>query len=382
MDPVEIRRRNFIDKAALPYRSPTGLTYDSGDFRAAAEVCLELADWEGFATRCDASAANNKLRGRAIVSYIEDTGVFNDRMELRFDPSGAVTIIAGTFSHGQSHATTYSQCVSDWLGIPLDQIRFLQGDTDQVSFGRGTYASGSAIIGGNALRSAADEVLEKAKTLAGVLLEASTEDLEFCDGIFKVAGTDRSISLKEVAKAAYHPARLPKGLRVGLEASAVFAAEPPAFSNGCHICEVEIDPATGAVTVDRYTAVDDFGRLINPLIVNGQVHGALAQGLGQALGEHMHYDSAGQLLTASFMDYAMPRASSVPSFVLAFNEEPCLTNPLGVKGAGEGGCVAAPPVVVNALLNALHPAGIRHIDMPVTAPRIWKAMQKSTRWRR
>jgi aerobic carbon-monoxide dehydrogenase large subunit len=376
IDPVEIRKRNFIDKAELPYRSPTGFTYDSGDFRAAADACVALADWDGYGARRDASARKNKLRGRAIVSYIEDTGVFNDRMELRLDPSGAVTIVAGTFSHGQSHATTYGQCVSDWLGIPLDQIRLLQGDTDQVSFGRGTYASGSAIIGGNALKLAANEVIEKAKRLASVLLEASAEDLEFREGLFRIAGTDRSISLKEVARSAYHPAKLPKGVRPGLEASAYFAAEPPGFPNGCHICEVEIDASTGATTVDRYAAVDDFGRLINPLIVNGQVHGALAQGLGQALGEHMVYDAVGQLLTASFMDYAMPRASEVPTFVLAFNEEPCRTNPLGVKGAGEGGCVAAPPVVINAMLNALHPLGIRHVDMPATSERIWQAIQR------
>jgi aerobic carbon-monoxide dehydrogenase large subunit len=361
IDPVEIRKRNFIDKTQLPHRSPTGLTYDSGDFRAAADACLALADWDGYAARREASARNDKLRGRAIVCYIEDTGVFNDRMELRFDPSGGVTIVAGTFSHGQSHATTYGQCVSDWLGIPLDQIRLLQGDTDQVSFGRGTYASGSAIIGGNALKSAADEVIEKARRLASVLLEASAEDLEFREGFFRIAGTDRCISLKDVARSAYHPAKLPKGLRVGLEASAYFAAEPPGFPNGCHVCEVEIDAATGATTIDRYAAVDDFGRLINPLIVNGQVHGALAQGLGQALAEHMVHDAMGQLLTASFMDYAMPRASELPSFAVAFNEEPCRTNPLGVKGAGEAGCVAASPVVINALLNALHPLGVRHL---------------------
>jgi carbon-monoxide dehydrogenase large subunit len=379
IDPAEIRQRNFIDKAAFPYRSPTGMTYDSGDFHANAEACCRLADWDGYAFRRDSSARNHKLRGRAIISYIEDTGVFNDRMELRFDPSGAVTIVAGTFSHGQSHATTYSQCVSDWLGVPLDQIRFLQGDTDQVSFGRGTYASGSAIIGGNALRLAADEVIAKTRTLAGFLLEASADDLEFHEGSFRVAGTDRSISLKDVAKTSFHPARLPKGFRAGVEACAYFAAEPPGYPNGCHICEVEIDPATGAVTVDRYAAVDDFGRLINPLVVSGQVHGALVQGLGQALGEHMVYDAAGQLLTASFMDYAMPRASEVPPFVLEFNEEPCRTNPLGVKGAGEGGCVAAPPVVINAMLNALRTLDIRHIDMPATAHRIWQAIQLTQR---
>jgi carbon-monoxide dehydrogenase large subunit len=379
IDPVEIRRRNFIEKTALPYRSATGLVYDSGDFQAATDACLSLADWSGFAGRREASRSAGKLRGRAVVAYIEDTGVFNDRMELRFDPSGAVTIIAGTFSHGQSHATTYGQCVSDWLGIPMEQIRFIQGDTDQVAFGRGTYASGSAIIGGNALRSAADVIIQKAKVVASFLLEASVDDLEFRDGRICVAGTDRTVSLHDVAKSTYHPARLPKHLRIGLEASAYFTAEPPAFPNGCHVCEVEIDPETGEVTIDRYTAVDDFGRLINPSIVHGQVHGALAQGLGQAIGESMIYDVAGQLITASFLDYAIPRAGSLPTFALAFNEEPCLSNPLGVKGAGEGGCVAAPPAAINAVLDALRPLGVRDIDMPATPERVWRACANATR---
>jgi aerobic carbon-monoxide dehydrogenase large subunit len=375
IDCVEIRKRNFIDKSKLPYRSATGLAYDSGDFRAVAEACLSLADWNTFADRRQASSRRGRLRGRAIVSYIEDTGVFNDRMELRFDPSGAVTIIAGTFSHGQSHATTYSQCVSAWLGIPMEQIRFLQGDTDHVAFGRGTYASGSAIIGGNALKAAVDEIIAKAKPVASFLLEANVDDLEFGGGKFHIVGTDRAVGLQEVARWAYHPARLPKHLRNGLEASAYFAAEPPGFPNGCHICEVDIDAETGEVTIDRYTAVDDFGRLINPLIVNGQVHGALTQGLGQALGESIVYDANGQLLTASFMDYSMPRANNVPAFRLAFHEQPCLTNPLGVKGAGEGGCVAAPPAVINAVLDALRPLGVHHIDMPTTSQVIWQALK-------
>jgi len=377
IDPVEIRNRNFIGQSAMPFRTATGLVYDSGDFRAAADACLALADWDGFAERKERSRCDGKLRGRAIACYIEDTGVFNDRMELRFDPSGAVTIVAGTFSHGQSHATTYSQCVSEWLGMPMEQIRFIQGDTDQVVFGRGTYASGSAIIGGNALRSAADAIIEKAKQVASFLLEANADDLEFRNGDFCVAGTDRKVGLREIARWTYHPARLPPNLRVGLEASSYFAAEPPAFPNGCHICEVEIDPDTGQVITDRYTAVDDFGRLINPLIVNGQVHGAVAQGLGQALGENMVYDDAGQLVTASFMDYAMPRAGSLPSFAVAFNEEPCRTNPLGVKGAGEGGCVAAPPALINAVLDALRPLGVRQFDMPASPDRIWQALRHS-----
>jgi aerobic carbon-monoxide dehydrogenase large subunit len=291
LDRVEIRKRNFVQKAALPYRSATGLVYDSGDFCAAADACVSLADWDGFEMRKQKSRAAGKLRGRAVVSYIEDTGVFNDRMELRFDPSGALTIVAGTFSHGQSHATTYSQCVSGWLGIPMEQIRFIQGDTEQVAFGRGTYASGSAVIGGSTLKLAAEAIVEKAKTVAGFLLETNTDDLEFSDGHLRVSGTDRTVSLQEVAKWTYHPARLPKEMRVGLEASAYFATEPPAFPNGAHVCELEIDPETGEVLIDRYTAVDDFGRIINPLIVGGQVHGALAQGIGQALGESMIHDS-------------------------------------------------------------------------------------------
>ena len=374
LDQVEIRKRNFIDKSELPHRSATGLVYDSGNFRAAAEACLSLAGWDDFAGRSERSRKLGKLRGRSITCYIEDTGVFNDRMELRFDPSGTVTIIAGTFSHGQSHATTYAQCISDWLGVPLEDIRLIQGDTDQVAFGRGTYASGSAIIGGNALRLVANEIIEKAKIAASYLLEASAGDLEFRGGRFHVVGTDRAIDLCEVAKTTYYPARLPKHLRVGLEANSYFAAEPPGFPNGCHICEVEIDPSTGEVTVDRYAAVDDFGRLINPLIVRGQVHGAVAQGLGQALGEHVVYEEGGQLVTASFMDYPIPRAHDTPPIDVSFNEEPCRTNPLGVKGAGEGGCVAATPAVINAILDAIRPLGVRHIDMPVTPRRLWQAI--------
>jgi carbon-monoxide dehydrogenase large subunit len=380
IDRLQIRCRNFIDAAALPYRTATGLLYDSGDFRKAADACALFADWEGYEERRQSSLRHRKLRGRSIVPYIEDTGVFNDRMELRFDPSGAVTIVAGTFSHGQSHATTYSQCVSGWLGIPMERIRFVQGDTQLVSFGRGTYASGSAIIGGSALKLAADTLIEKAKKLAGFLLEANEQDIEFRDGIFRISGTDRTIPITDVAKAAYHPARLPRELRAGLEGSAFFAAEPPAFPNGCHVCEVEVDPATGQVTIVSYAAVDDFGRLINTLIVSGQVRGAVAQGIGQALSEQVVHDANGQLLTASFMDYALPRADGLPFFSVTYNvQQPCRTNPLGVKGAGEGGCVAAPPAVVNAVLDALGSLGVRHLDMPLSPERIWRVVKDRDR---
>jgi carbon-monoxide dehydrogenase large subunit len=314
------------------------------------------------------------LRGRALIYYIEDTGVFNDRMELRFDPSGACTIVAGTFSHGQAHATTFAQLVSDWLGIPFDSIGYVQGDTNQVSFGRGTYASRSATVGGSALRVAADAVIDKGKRFAAFLLETSPDDIVFSDGRFQVAGTDRGVPLTEVAKAAHRPAHLPRELGVGLDASGGFSAEPPSFPNGCHVCEVEIDPDTGTVHIDRYAAIDDVGRVINPMIVHGQVHGGLAQGIGQALLEHARFDDGGQLVTASLVDYAVPRASDLPTFTVDCHEVPCRTNPVGVKGTGEAGTVGAPPAVINAILDALRPLGVTHVDMPATPERVWRAI--------
>jgi aerobic carbon-monoxide dehydrogenase large subunit len=380
IDPVEIRRRNFIDKAELPYRSPTGLIYDSGDFRAATEACLALADWDGYAARCDASARKNKLRGRAVISYIEDTGVFNDRMELRFDPSGNVTIVAGTFSHGQGHATTYAQMVSDWLGVPFENIRLVQGDTSQVAFGRGTYASRSSMIGGSALRVAADAIVDKARPLAAHLMEAAPADVAFEDGRFKVVGTDRSVPLVDVARAFYRPVGLPRQFGIGLEASGAWSADPQNFPNGAHVCEVEVDAETGTVAIDRYVVVDDVGRVINPLICEGQIQGGLAQGIGQALFEHVAYDrESGQLLSATLADYAMPRTGDLPAFTADFREVPCRTNPIGVKGIGEAGSVGAPPTVINAILDALRPLGVEHLDMPATPFRVWEAVQAARR---
>jgi carbon-monoxide dehydrogenase large subunit len=358
IDPSELRRRNLIPSGKLPYRTTTGLVYDSGDFEKTMERALALSDWSGYEERAAASRVAGKLRGPALIYYIEDAGVFNDRMELRFDPSGALTIPAGTFSHGQSHATTYAQCVSEWLGIPFESMRFVQGDTDRVPFGRGTYASRSAMLGSNALRLAADAVIEKGKAFASFLLEASASDIVFDSGRFQVAGTDRGVSLAEVAKAAHRPTGLPKELGLGLDGVGSFAAEPPSYPNGCHLCEVEVDPETGAVRIDCYVAVDDVGRVINPLIVDGQIHGGLAQGIGQALLEQVAYDSSGQILTGSFTDYAIPRADDLPSFEVGLNEVPAKTNPLGVKGTGEAGCVGAPPAVINAVLDALRPLAV------------------------
>ena len=373
IDPVEIRRRNFIPASAMPHKVQTGITYDSGDFVHVMDECLKLADWEGFSKRAAASKKNGKLRGRGIGYFLEEAAVFNDRMVLRFDPSGMLTILAGTHSHGQGHHTVYAQMVSEWLGVPFEHIRFVQGDTDAVPMGRGTYGSRSMHIGGNALKRAADNIIEKAKPMAASILEAAPGDLEFKDGSFRIVGTDRALPLTDVAKAFYRPVMLPPQFDVGLEASGTFAAEPPNYPNGCHVCEVEIDPETGAVTLERYAAVDDVGRVMNHLLCEGQIHGGVAQGVGQALMELIVFDADGQLVTGSFQDYAMPRADDFPDLVSELTEVPATTNPLGIKGAGEAGATGAPPAVVGAILDALKPLGIDHIDMPATPNRIWPA---------
>jgi carbon-monoxide dehydrogenase large subunit len=380
LDSAEIRRRNLIPAAALPYTTPTLHVYDSGDFARVFERCLELADWEGFAARRADSERRGQRRGRAVSCFVEQGGVFNDRMELRFDPGGTVTVVAGTFNHGQGHATTYAQMVTEWLGVPFDQIRFVQGDTDQVPFGRGTYASRSSMIGGCALKRAADAIIEKARPMAAELMEAAPADIEFADGRFRVVGTGRSISLMEVARAFYHPGGITDKFGVGLEASGTWSATPENFPNGCHVCEVEVDPETGEVTVDRYTMVDDVGRLINPLICEGQVQGGLAQGLGQALLEHLRYErGSGQLLSGTLGDCGMPRAEFMPPLTADFEEIPCTTNPLGVKGVGEASTIGAPPTVINAVLDALRPLGVDHLDMPATPMRVWERVEQARR---
>ncbi len=378
VDPIELRRRNFIPAAAMPHKVPTGMTYDSGDFVHVMDECLKLADWNGFAGRAAASKKNGKLRGRGIGYFLEEAAVFNDRMVLRFDPSGTLTILAGTHSHGQGHQTVYAQMVGEWLGVPYDSIRFVQGDTEEVPIGRGTYGSRSMHVGGNALKRAADGIIEKARPMAAMMMEAAAGDLEFKDGHFRIVGTDRALPLTEVAKAFYRPVFLPPQFDVGLEASGTFAAEPPNYPNGCHVCEVEIDPQTGVVTLVRYAAVDDVGRVMNHLLCEGQIHGGVAQGVGQALMESIVFDAAGQLLTGSFQDYAMPRADDFPDLVSELAEVPAKTNPLGVKGAGEAGATGAPPAVISAILDALTPLGIEHIDMPATPHKVWQAINGRT----
>jgi carbon-monoxide dehydrogenase large subunit len=338
------------------------------------DACMALSDWKHYATRQKASKAAGKVRGRSVSYYIEHAGIFNESMSIKFDPGGTLAILAGTHSHGQGHATAFAQLVSEFLGIPFEQIRYVQGDTDKVAFGRGTYAARSATLGGSALRLAADAIIEKARPMAAHMLEASAGDLEFEAGRFRVRGTDRAISLADTAKAFYAPF-LPPGVPLGLEATASFDGMVPSYPNGCHVCEVELDPATGEIRIDRHFVVDDCGRPINPMICEGQIQGGIAQGVGQALMENAIYDRAsGQLLSGSYMDYAMPRAEDMPHLQTEFSNVPCTTNPLGIKGVGESGTIGAPPAVMNAIVDALRQVGVDHVDMPATPYRVWKAI--------
>jgi aerobic carbon-monoxide dehydrogenase large subunit len=380
IDPAELRKKNLIRSDAYPYETRTGWIYDTGNYAAAMAKCQALADWGGYPARRTQSEASGKYRGRGIVYYVDNTGVFNERMELRFDPSGEVTILAGTLSHGQGHETTYAQMVADWLGVPEDKIHLLQADTDEVAIGRGTYASRSMMIGGSALRGAADEVIERGKRFAAHFMEADAADIAFADGAFTIAGTDRSMPIGQLAQMSFIPVGLPSELGVGLQGAGAFSSDVPSFPNGCHICEVEIDPETGEVAVDRYTVVDDVGTVINPLLAKGQIQGGVAQGAGQALLEDVVYDrDSGQLLTGTLMDYGIPRADTVPAITIDFSPVPSTTNPLGAKGVGEGGTVASTPTVMNAILDALSPLGVTDVPMPATPERIWQAIDKTAR---
>jgi len=382
IDRVELRRRNLIRSDALPYHTPTHHTYDSGEFGNLMDRCLELADWKGFADRRKESERQGKFRGRAVTPYIELGGVFNDRMEIHFDPGGMVTIVAGTHSHGQGHATAFAQLVSEWLGVPFEAINYIQGDTEKVTFGRGTFAARSSLVGGNGLRAAADVVIARGKEMAGALMEAAAADIEFKGGTFTVVGTDKSMKIGDVARAFFAPAGPVMKLGLGLDGVGTWSGVPggaPNYPNGCQVCEVEVDPETGAVSVARFVAVDDLGMVINPLICEGQIHGGVAQGIGQALIENVVYDqTSGQLVTGSFLDYGMPRADDLPSIISELVEIPAKTNPLGIKGIGEAGTIAAPPTVVNAVLDALHGVGVNHLDMPLTPARVWTAITNKT----
>ena len=386
LDAAEIRRRNFIPPDAFPYQTPVVHLYDSGDYGAALDKASAIADYAGFAARRDEAKGRGKLRGIGLSTYIEACGVAPsaavgslgvgvglwESAEVRFNPTGNVTVFTGAHSHGQGHETAFAQLVSERLGVALDNIEIVHGDTAQVPFGMGTFGSRSIAVGGVAIVNACDKIIAKGKKIAAHTLEAAEEDIEFAGGDFTVAGTDKSVNIAAVAFSAYVPHNYPEGVEPGLDENAFFDPMNFSFPAGAHICEVEVDPDTGAVEIVTYTAVDDFGTLINPMIVEGQVHGGIVHGVGQALLENCVYDDdSGQLVTGSFMDYCLPRADNVPSFAVDYAPTDAPHNPLGVKGCGEAGAIAAPPAVINAVINAIG----ANVDMPATPERVWRALQ-------
>jgi len=394
LDKAEIRRRNMIAKEAYPYQTPVMVQYDSGDPKGCLERSLEIADWAGFPARKAASAKSGKLRGIGLSTYVEACGLAPSRIAgrlgargglyesatVRVHPTGQITVLIGTHNHGQGHETTFAQIVCEKLGVPFENIDIVYGDTDKVQFGMGTYGSRSLVVGGAALAKASDKVVAKGKKIAAHLLEASDQDITFETGVFSVAGTDRSKTFAEIALAAYVPHDYPlEVLEPGLEEQAYYDPVNFTFPGGAHIAEVEIDPETCIVKLVNYTAVDDVGTVINPMIVEGQLHGGIVQGIGQALFENCVYDSgSGQLLSGSFMDYCMPRADNLPKMTIETHSTPCAHTPMGVKGCGEVGTIGSPAAVMNAVVDALAHLGVSHVDMPATANRIWRAMQSGS----
>jgi carbon-monoxide dehydrogenase large subunit len=376
MDRAEIRRLNLVPRDAMPYKSPLKEVYDSCDFPALFEKALAQADYSGFAERRKASEARGLLRGLGMSCTIDPSaGPSPETAEIRFDPGGNVTILVGSTAGGQSHETIFTQIVSGLLGVEAESVRVIEGDTGLLSWGTGTGGARTATIGGTTVLKAAEKVLAKARKIAAHLLEANVDDLQFDNGVFQIAGTDRTIAFKEIAKAAFNPAKLPADMELGLFETATWSPTSGNLPNASHVCEVEIDPETGVLTIDRYTAVHDVGVELNPMLVDGQVHGSIAQALGQAVMEQVIYDpESGQLLTGSFMDYAMPRASDVPSISIDRNPVREKSNPLGVKGAGECGTVGSLPAVMNAINDALAPFGVRNLQMPATSQKIWSAI--------
>ena len=393
IDKAEIRRRNFIAASEMPYQTPVALQYDSGDFVRNMEDALKATDYGGFAARRAASQASGKLRGIGLATYIEACGIapsavagalgaragLYEAAEVRVHPTGSVSVFTGSHQHGQGHETTFAQLVADHLGVPMENVEVVHGDTDRIPFGMGTYGSRSLAVGGTAIVKAIEKVVDKGRKIAAHALEAAVDDIEFADGTFKVAGTDKEMSVGEVALAAYVPHNYPiEELEPGLDESAFYDPKNFTFPNGCHVAEVEIDRETGEIELCALGAVDDFGKIVNPMIVAGQVHGGLVQGIGQALMENCVYDDQGQLLTGSFNDYCLPRADDVPSFEVDTNEgAPCTHNPLGVKGCGEAGTIGAGAAVINAVVDALGSVGVHDIDMPASPHRIWRALQRS-----
>lgn len=369
----EVRRRNFITQ--FPYKTPMGYVIDSGDFARGMDDALKMADWSGFEARRAQSQARGKLRGVGVAAFIEAAGgrAPSEDMRVRVADDGGVTIFSGSHGHGQGHDTVFSQLVNEWLGVPPERVKLVQGDTDVTPKGSiGTFGSRSSMMGGGGLKFACEKVVAKAKVVAGSLMQAEPSAVTFVEGVFRAGASE--VSFAEVARAAWDPSKLPEGVTPGLDENHLFQREAENFPNGAHVCEVEIDPETGVVDILRYVAVDDCGVVLNPMIVHGQVYGGVAQGIGQAVTENTVYDEDGQLVTASYMDYGMPRAHHLAHIEAGFNTVPCVTNPLGVKGAGEAGACGAPPAYVGAVVDALRDYGVSHIDMPVTPEKIWRAI--------
>ena len=388
IDPVELRRRNLIQPEDFPYKTPVALEYDTGDYEQSLNKALELADKAGFEARRASAEAKGKLRGLGMSSYIEACGLAPSQMagalgagvglwesgEVRVNPTGSVTVLTGTHSHGQGHETTFAQLVASKLGISVDDVEVVHGDTGKMDFGLGTYGSRSLAVGGSALSNATDKVIAKGRKIAAHLMETDADNIDFDDGQFKVRDSNLTRTFGEIAFAAYVPHDYPlEDLEPGLTEKAFYDPGNFTYPAGTHICEVEIDPETGVVEIVQFTAVDDFGNIINPMIVEGQVHGGIAQGIGQALLENCVYDDTGQLLTGSYMDYCMPRADDLPDFTVGLTVTPCTHNPLGAKGCGEAGAIGSPPAVINAIVNAI---GVRDISMPATPEKVWRAIHE------
>jgi aerobic carbon-monoxide dehydrogenase large subunit len=380
IDPVELRRRNMIPPEAMPFKTGLIFTYDCGEFAKNVELALHLADVPGFEQRRAAAQARGRLRGLGLSNTIERAAAGGfEAAEIRFDRGGTVTLVSGSITQGQGHETVYKQLLCDRLGLHPDQVHYVQGDTEKVAIGEGTGGSRSAALGGSAVLLATEKIVGKGKAIAAHLLEAAEADIDFADGVFAIAGTDRTLPLGDIAAAAWDPQSLPDGMEPGLVGSAAYSAKQQNFPNGAHICELEIDPDTGAVEILNYSVIDDVGTVMNPLLLEGQICGGIVQGIGQLLMEDIHFDPAsGQLITGSFMDYAMPRAGDLSAIHCQTNPVPTKTNPLGVKGAGEAGAVGAMPAVGNALIDALKPLGIRDLPMPATSERIWRAIREAS----
>jgi aerobic carbon-monoxide dehydrogenase large subunit len=389
MDQTELRRKNFIQPSQFPYQTPVAVVYDIGDYEASLDKAMELAEYKTFEGRRAAAKAKGKLRGIGVASYIEACGIapsslvgalgaragLYEAATVRVNPTGSVSVMTGSHSHGQGHATTFAQVVADKLGIPIENIDIIHGDTNRVPFGMGTYGSRSIAVGGTAIVNALNKVIEKGRKIAAHLLEASEADIVFENGNYQVKGTDKKKAFAEIALTAYVPHKYPlETIEPGLEETAFYDPKNFTFPAGTYICEVEIDPATGVTEIVNFTAADDFGNVINPMIVEGQVHGGLAQGIGQAMLESAVYDANGQLKSGSYMDYTMPRADDLPFFKVTTTVTACTHNPLGVKGCGEAGAIGSPPAIINAICDALKEYGVDHIDMPATPEKVWRAI--------